>query len=98
MSVDEETKTLEEILAENGIETDSEQQHKLVLWNDDVNSFDWVIICLATLLKFPVDKAEKTAKKVHEEGKDIIKSGSKEDLEPFKKLLAERGLSVTIED
>jgi ATP-dependent Clp protease adaptor protein ClpS len=94
----EETKTLEEILAESGISTSSEDVCKLVLWNDDHNSFEWVIYCLVTILQFTLDKAEKAAWTVHLSGREVVKNGSKEDLEPFKKLLEERGLTVSIEE
>lgn len=96
--VKEDTKTLEEILAESGISTASEQESKLILWNDDHNSFEWVIFCLCTLLNFTPEKAEKSAWTVHLQGKDIVKSGSKESLMPYKKLLEERGLTVSIEE
>ena len=97
-NIKEDTKTLEEILAESGISTNTEREYKLVLWNDDHNSFEWVILCLVNLLFFAVEKAEKSAWKVHLQGKDIIKTGSKESLEPYKKLLEERGLTVSIEE
>jgi ATP-dependent Clp protease adaptor protein ClpS len=96
--VKENTKTLEEILAENGIETISEEVSKLVLWNDDHNSFQWVIFCLVTLLDFSFDKAQQAAWTVHLSGKEVIKTGSKEELEPYKKILEERGLTLSIED
>ena len=92
------TKTLEEILAESGISPSSEEKSKLVLWNDDHNSFDLVIFCLYTYLKFSAKKAEETAWNVHLQGKDIIKTGSKEDLIQYKKILEERGLTVSIEE
>jgi len=91
------TKSLEDILAENGISTNTEEEYKLILWNDDVNSFEWVITCLMAYLKFTFDRAQTSAYNVHLTGKDIIKTGSKESLEPYKKLLEERGLSLTIE-
>ena len=90
------TKTLEEILAESGISTAKE--YKLVLHNDDYNSFEWVIYCLSTYLKFTFERAEKSAWTVHLQGKDIVKSGSKESLEPYKKILEESGLTVSIEE
>ena len=96
--VKEDTKTLEEILAESGISTSSEQEHRLVLWNDDHNSFEWVIICLVTFLNFTPEKAEQAAWTVHLQGKEVVKTGSKESLEPYKKLLEERGLTVSIEE
>jgi ATP-dependent Clp protease adaptor protein ClpS len=91
------TKTLEEILEENDISTNTEEESKLILWNDDVNSFEWVESCLMLYLKFTFEKAQASAYNVHLKGKDIIKTGSKDELEPYKKLLEERGLSLTIE-
>ena len=95
---DTRTKTLDEILAESGISTNVNKEHKIVLWNDDHNSFEWVIYCLSTILNFTYEDAEKAAWTVHLQGKDIVKTGSKESLEPFKKLLEERGLTVSIEE
>ncbi len=94
--IKEDTKTLEEILSEAGIST--EESKKIILWNDEHNSFEWVIYCLVTLLNFTYEKAEKTAWNVHLKGRDVIMSGSTEELEPYKKLLEERGLTVSIED
>lgn len=92
------TKTLEEILSECGISTESEQIFKLILWNDDHNSFELVILCLISFLKFSPNNAEQTAWKVHLEGKEVIKTGSKDSLLPYKKLLEEQGLTVSIEE
>ena len=92
------TKTLEEILSDSKISTNSQEVQKLILWNDDHNSFEWVIVCLATLLQFTLKDAEAAAWKVHLEGKEVVKTGSKEELEPYKKLLEERGLTVSIEE
>jgi ATP-dependent Clp protease adaptor protein ClpS len=94
--IKENTKTLEEILNESGILPAEES--KLILWNDDVNSFEWVIMCLISLLDFNFDRAEKSVWTVHLQGKDIVKSGSKDELLPYKKLLDERGLTTTIEE
>ena len=91
----EKTKTLEEIMSESGIESAS--TYKLILWNDDVNSFEWVILCLVSVLNFIPDKAEKTAYEVHFKGASILKNGSRDELKPFKALLEERGLTLTIE-
>jgi ATP-dependent Clp protease adaptor protein ClpS len=92
----EDTKTLEEILEESGIST--ERESKLVLHNDDHNSFEWVIYCLSSYLKFSPEQAEKAAWTVHIQGKDIVKTGSKDELMPYKKILEECGLLVSIEE
>jgi ATP-dependent Clp protease adaptor protein ClpS len=94
--IKEDTMTLDEILQQAGIT--SEYESSLVLWNDDHNSFEWVIFCLVTLLEFTPEKAEQSAWTVHLSGKDVIKKGSRDALEPYKKLLEERGLTVSIED
>lgn len=95
--IKEGTKTLKEILEESKISFNMEESSKLILWNDDVNSFQLVIYCLIVYLGFTPEKAESTAYTVHIKGKDIIKTGSIEELEPYKKILEERGLSLTIE-
>jgi len=92
----EDTKTLEEILEESGISTSKE--YKLILYNDEHNSFEWVIYCLCLYLQFTPERAENSAWKVHLQGRDIIKSGSKESLMPYKKILEENGLTVAIEE
>lgn len=94
----EDTKTLEEILADSGISSSTDRESNLVLWNDDHNSFEWVIYCLVDLLQFTIEDAERTAWTVHLQGKDIIKTGSKDSLTPYKKILEERGLTLSIED
>jgi ATP-dependent Clp protease adaptor protein ClpS len=91
-----EGKTLKEILDESNISFNMESS-KLILWNDDINSFQLVIYCLIVYLGFTPEKAESTAYTVHIKGKEIIKTGSIEELNPYKKILEKRGLSVTIE-
>jgi len=94
----EDTKTLDEILSECGVSLNTETEYRLILWNDDHNSFEWVIACLMGFLNFSYENAEKSAWTVHLQGKDVVKTGSKDMLEPFKKLLEERGLTVSIEE
>lgn len=96
--IKEDTKTLEEILSDCGISSELEQEFKLILWNDDHNTFDWVISCLMYVVSFSFERAEKTAWTIHLQGKDILKTGSKDSLLPYKKLLEERGLTVSIEE
>lgn len=97
MSTKEKTKTLKEILEEAGIDSAPENVSKLVLWNDDVNSFEWVIFNLMEVMLFSYEKAEKTSWQVHLEGSSVLKSGSPDDLKPYKASLEERGLTLTIE-
>lgn len=90
-------KSLEEVLAEMGVKTENEDVSKLVLLNDDVNTFDWVIYSLISVMGFTTERAQKTALEVHTKGRSIIKTGSPDELKPFKTSLEERGLSLEIQ-
>jgi len=87
----EETYTLEEVLA--GIAA----SHKLVLWNDDTNTFDHVIHCLVKHLQYTESQAEKIAWTVHNEGKCIVLEGTYTEVEIYRKLLKAEGLTVSVE-
>ena len=87
----EETLTLEEILA--GLK----EMHRLILWNDDVNTFDHVIFCMMKYLDYSESQSEKIAWKVHNEGKCAVLEGSFTEMEIYRKILQQEGLTVTVE-
>ena len=86
-----ETFTLEEILA--GIKPN----HRLILWNDDINTFDHVIHCLVKYLDYNESQAEKIAWTIHNDGKCAVLEGSFTELEVYRKILQQEGLTVTID-
>ncbi len=86
-----ETFTLEEVLA--GLKSN----HKLILWNDDVNTFEHVIYCLIKYLDYSQPQAEKIAFRVHNDGKCAILEGSFTELEVYRKILQQEGLTVSID-
>ena len=71
--------------------------HQLIIHNDEVNTFEWVIKCLVDVCKHSPEQAEQCSLIIHFKGKYGVKSGSKNILQPMRNTLAERGLSVTIE-
>lgn len=89
--VEEQTLTLEEILA--GLK----EMHRLILWNDDVNSFDHVIYCMMKYLDYTEHQAEKIAWKVHNEGKCAVLEGSFTEMEIYRKILQQEGLTVSVD-
>jgi ATP-dependent Clp protease adaptor protein ClpS len=89
--VQEETFTLEEIL------TSLKQMHRLILWNDDVNTFEHVIFCMMKYLDYSEHQAEKIAWKVHNEGKCAILEGSFTEVEVYRKILQQEGHTVSVE-
>lgn len=70
---------------------------RLVIFNDDVNTFDWVIQCLMEVCQHTEEQAEQLSLIIHFKGKATVKTGSYEDLVPRRDALIERGLSVVIE-
>ncbi len=75
---------------------DEDQGHKLVLWNDDVNTFDYVIESLIEICKHTLEQAEQCTILVHYKGKCTVKTGSLEDLKPMHEKLILRGLTSEI--
>ena len=69
---------------------------RLVLYNDDVNTFDFVITALIKVCKHDPIQAEQCTYLVHYKGKCSVKKGTYEDLEPMCTALLERGLTAEI--
>ena len=69
---------------------------KLVVYNDDHNTFEWVIECFCKYLKHSSEQAEQCAYLVHFSGKCGVKTGSYDELEPLCKRLLEAELSAEI--
>jgi ATP-dependent Clp protease adaptor protein ClpS len=73
------------------------QPYKLILHNDDKNSFQWVITCLVKICGHEHHQAEQCANIVHFNGKCDVKWGDLEKLSVMKEKLQNAGLSVTLE-
>ena len=76
---------------------DAAEGKNLVLHNDEVNTFDFVIECLIKICKHTNEQAEQCTYIVHYKGKCDVKSGSFEELGPMRQALIEKGLNATIE-
>ncbi|MFZ9756197.1 MAG: ATP-dependent Clp protease adaptor ClpS [Bacteroidia bacterium] len=69
----------------------------LVLYNDDVNTFEWVIDCLVKYCAHTAMQAEQCAWFVHLKGKYAVKHGNYAQLRPVCDVLQECGLSAVLE-
>jgi ATP-dependent Clp protease adaptor protein ClpS len=69
----------------------------LIVHNDDVNSFEWVIESFMDILDYPADQAEQLAVIIHHKGKATVKTASFSELKPKQEALVDRGLTATIE-
>lgn len=75
-----------------------EENTKLILHNDDYNTFDWVIESLVEICKHSTEQAEQCAYIVHYRGKCQVKHGAKNKMERLHMALIQRGLTATVED
>ena len=69
----------------------------LVLYNDEVNTFDHVINCLIRICKHELMEAEQCTWIVHVNGRCKVRSGEYKELESMCNQLMDQGLSVKIE-
>ena len=74
-----------------------EEVRRLVLHNDDVNTFGHVIASLVEICRHEPHQAEQCAYIVHFKGKCDVKNGVFGTLHPLKDKLISKGLSVTID-
>jgi ATP-dependent Clp protease adaptor protein ClpS len=74
-----------------------EETRNLILYNDDFNTFEHVIISLIQICGHNPNQAEQCAMIVHNNGKCSVKSGSLDKLKPMAKALGDRNITVDIE-
>jgi ATP-dependent Clp protease adaptor protein ClpS len=73
------------------------KNNDLVLHNDDVNTFDYVIESLIDICNHDREQAEQCSIIVHNNGKCGVKKGTVKYLKPMCQALIERGLTASIE-
>lgn len=69
----------------------------LILHNDDVHTFEYVIDALIEICDHDFEQATQCTFLVHYKGKCDVKKGSQEELKPMKDALIERELNATID-
>lgn len=87
---------LEKFQEELLLEEDIKDLSEIVLFNDDVNTFDHVIKTLIDVCEHSPQQAEQCSLIVHYKGKCTVKTGEFEDLKPRCSKLLEAGLSAEI--
>ena len=68
----------------------------LVVFNDDVNTFEHVINTLIRVCKHTPEQAEQCTLLIHYKGKCAVKSGLFEELKPMKDSICEAGIDAKI--
>jgi ATP-dependent Clp protease adaptor protein ClpS len=80
-------------ILEKTIETELK---KLIVYNDDVNTFDWVIDTLVEVCKHTNEQAEQCTLIIHYKGKCSVKEGEFEELIGMRNEICRRGISAEI--
>lgn len=78
------------------LEEETVQQNEIVLFNDDVNTFDHVIETLINVCEHTPEQAEQCSLIVHYNGKCTVKTGEYDFLKPKCTKLLQAGLSAEI--
>ncbi len=76
--------------------SEQDELNRIILFNDDVNTFEWVIECLMKYCGHDSIQAEQCAYIVHYKGKCAVKEGELNELKPICEALLEKGLSAEI--
>ncbi|PUZ24691.1 ATP-dependent Clp protease adaptor ClpS [Chitinophaga costaii] len=71
---------------------------QLIVWNDHVNTFDWVIQSLMEVCGHAFEQAEQCALIIHNNGKYAVKEGNFNQLRPLCEALLDRGINATVEE
>ncbi len=95
MKAKNDTEILLDPIVEN--ETNEVKVRDLILYNDDYNTFEFVIESLVEVCKQDLLQAEQCTYIVHYNGKCIVKNGTYDVLNPLRIALCDRGLSAVVE-
>jgi ATP-dependent Clp protease adaptor protein ClpS len=82
---------------ESDVLTAVEPPHHLLVWNDDTNTFEWVIDTLMEICGHSKEQAEQCAMLIHFKGKYAVKKDSYEKLKPQCEAINDRNINATIE-
>ena len=81
-------------LSSDGV--DQKKKANLVLHNDDVNTFDYVMDILVEVCDHSMNQAEQCATITHFKGKCEVRSGSGSEMKELRYKLISRGLKATV--
>ena len=88
--------TKEQIKEDTDVAEIKVNEHQIVLFNDDVNTFDHVVETLIRVCGHTLEQAEQCSIIFHYKGKCTVKTGSYEELKPRCTQLLQADLSAEI--
>jgi ATP-dependent Clp protease adaptor protein ClpS len=91
------TRTAEAEAADTDVLTSYDDPFHLVVWNDEVNTFEWVIETLMEVCGHSLEQAQQCAMIIHTKGSYAVKRGSYDELKPLCDAITDRGIGATVE-
>lgn len=82
---------------ETGLMSGTEEPCRLIVWNDEVNTFEWVIETLVQVCGHSYEQAEQCSYFIHFRGKYAVKLGTFDELKPQCEAITDRGIGATVE-
>ena len=79
-------------------ETDDQNQAKLVLHNDEINTFDYVMEALVVVCNHSLTQAEQCATITHYKGKCEVRSGTLKEMKELRYQLISKGLKASVDN
>ena len=93
--------TKKQVLTDSQQDTDTltanDSGCSLIVWNDEVNTFEWVIETLIEVCGHSPEQAEQCSYFIHYKGKYAVKQGEYDELKPMCDAITERGIGATVE-
>ncbi|MFT4023140.1 MAG: ATP-dependent Clp protease adaptor ClpS [Flavihumibacter sp.] len=86
-----------ELKEEVTVLTEVTSPYQLIVWNDEVNTFEWVIETLIAVCGHTPEQAEQCAMLIHTKGKYAVKNGQYDELKPMCDAITDRGIGATVE-
>ena len=77
--------------------TSFEEPCNLIVWNDEVNTFQWVIETLMEVCGHSYEQAEQCSYIIHFQGKYAVKKGTYDELKPMCDAITDRAINATVE-
>ena len=86
----------EQIQEDYDVAEKESNKYEIILFNDDVHTFDYVIDSLIEICEHTLEQAEQCTYLVHYKGKCAVKTGEYDELKPRCTRLLQKGLSAEI--
>jgi ATP-dependent Clp protease adaptor protein ClpS len=78
-------------------ETKSDNPWVCIVWNDPINLMNYVTHVFMTYFKYSKEKAETLMLQVHQDGKSVVNTGSREEMERDVNAMHSYGLWATLQ-